>query len=264
MRSDDGVDARVSLREIRDASEVKNTLESLRSDVAKLTEIVLGLQAKVDEERRAHAETRGDEPPSTVRAVANSNQTRTLCNHRYHVDGQLKTCCQPASYDEDGVRVQDSDKPPVNCGKHRNNKPPRKDKGKKRDASTMQTSDSGGKCTRDSASRESAQKTPRMDAHTGKKHLDVNLLDSGSRAIAFTMIETGGSAADDATATSPTRPNRSKDHTAMAFGTPVSTGCTQSDAQPEFVFEELLGHGSPAALGPSTDPLLRAFNPWDV
>jgi hypothetical protein len=118
-------------------------------------------------------------------------------------NGVYKTCQQPAKYDEDGKLASVSGKPPIHCGKHRKNKPPRRDKGKMRDVKNATTEttgsddsngDGGSKRTHGNetgADHGSVPKMPRVDSSLGKKHVDV--LDPGSREVSYTMIETSGS-----------------------------------------------------------------------
>lgn len=300
MPSDADADAVIHVSDIRKASKMKSEFESLRSDVATLTEIVLDLRAKVSEGGHApasRAETRGDEPPPTITDVPQTPHSRTvqLCGAEIKssaAKGVAKTCKEPAKYDEDGEFASVSGKPALYCGKHRPNKPPRKDKGKKRDVENATTetttgsddSDGGGGSKRTRGNEPptgtdhgSAQKMPRVDSSLGKEYM--NVLDQGSNQVSFTMIETGGSATDEATATSPPRPKRVKDPLVTAFdspGSPKPTGFIQTrdhEAPPVFQFEDLFGHQqtleqevrqSSPELAPIVDPLLGVFNPWEA
>ena len=107
-------DVRVSIRDIL----------ALRSEIAELKEIILGGQTKVNEVKHAPAETEEPEttPSPTVRLCGAPIGSSTA-------NGVHKTCQQPVKYDEDGKLARESGKPPIHCGKHRKNKPPRKDKG---------------------------------------------------------------------------------------------------------------------------------------
>jgi len=287
MPSDADADAVIRVSDIREASKMKKDFESVRSQLATLTEIVHAMFAKVSEGGHApasRAETRGDEPSPTITDVPQTPHSRTvqLCGaviKSSAAKGVAKTCTEPAKYDEDGQLASVSGKPAVYCGKHRPNKPPRKDKGKKRDVENATTettgsddSDGGGgsKRTRET-DHDSVQKMPRVDSSLGKAHM--NVLDQGSNQVSFTMIEAGGSATDEATATSPTRPKRVKD-TSVAFDSPASpkpTGFIQTrdhEAPPVFQFEDLFGHQqtleqevrqSSPELAPIVDPLLGVF-----
>lgn len=289
MPSDADADAVIRVSDIRGASKMKSEFESLRSNIATLTEIVLDLRAKVGEGGHApasRAETRGDEPSPAITDVPQTPPSRTvqLCGaviKSSAAKGVAKTCKEPAKYDEDGEFASVSGKPALYCGKHRPNKPPRKDKGKKRDVENATTettgsddSDGGGgsKRTRET-DHDSVQKMPRVDSSPGKEYM--NVLDQGSNQVSFTMIETGGSATDEATATSPPRPKRVKDPLVMAFdspGSPKPTGFIQTrdhEAPPVFQFEDLFGHQqtleqevrqSSPELAPIVDPLLGFFD----
>ena len=69
----------------------------------------------------------------------------------------------------------------------------------------------------------------------------MNVLDQGSNQVSFTMIETGGSATDEATATSPTRPKRVKDPLVMAFDSPGSLPLSAEMLQEApFEYDQLL------------------------
>lgn len=256
MPSDADADAVIRVSDICEASKMKREFESLRSNIATLTEIVLDLRAKVGEVGHApasRAETRGDEPPPTITDVPQTPHSRTvqLCGAEIKssaAQGVAKTCQQPAKYDEDGQLASVSGKPAVYCGKHRPNKPPRKDKGKKRDVENATTetttgsddSDGGGgsKRTRET-DHGSVQKVPRVDSSLGKEYM--NVLEPGSHEVSYTMIETGGSATDEATATSPTRPKRVKDLSVMAFDSPGPLALSAEMLQEApFEYEQLL------------------------
>jgi hypothetical protein len=305
MPSDADADARERVvRDILEASKTNSVVESLRSeiamsrsDIATLTAMVHGLH-KAMHAPRALAETGGDEPPPTITDVPQTppRPTVRVCGAEIKsatLKGAAKTCQQPAKYDEDGELASVSGKPAVYCGKHRKNKPPRKDKGKKRDVENTTTettatgsddSDGGGgsKRTRENeTNHNSAAKMPRVDSSLGnEKHMDV--LNPESNEVSYTMIETGGSATDEATATSPPRPKKVKDPLVMAFDSPGSLALSgemlheDREAPRDFELAELqaglfghqrtleqVRHGSPS-LGPIVDPLLGFFNPWEA
>ena len=236
MPSDADADADAVIRfsnDVRKASELMSSIESLRSDVAGIYQILHLVAKKVGEGGHApasRAETRGDEPPPTITDVPQTPLSRTvqLCGAEIKssaTQGVVKTCRQPAKYDEDGQLASVSGKPAVYCGKHRPNKPPRKDKGKKRDVENATTetttgSDGSKRARGNEPPTGTVQKVPRVDSSLGKEYM--NVLDQGSNQVSFTMIETGGSATDEATATSPTRPKRVKDPLVMAFDSPGS------------------------------------------
>ena len=293
MPSDADADAVIRFsNDVRKASELTSEFESLRSDIAGIYQILHGLVARVGEGGHApgsRAETRGDEPPPTITDVPQTPHSRTvqLCGAEIKssaAQGVAKTCQQPAKYDEDGQLASVSGKPAVYCGKHRPNKPPRKDKGKKRDVENATTetttgsddSDGGGGSKRARGNEPptgTVQKVPRVDSSLGKEYM--NVLEPGSHEVSYTMIETGGSATDEATATSPTRPKRVKDPLVTAFdspGSPTLNGeILQGDreAPRDFEFNDLqqtleqTRYGSPS-LGPIVDPLLGFFNPWEA
>ena len=266
MPSDADADADAVIRfsnDIRKASELMSELRSVKSDIAGIYQILHGLVAKAREGGHApvtRAETRGDEPPPTITDVPQTPHSRTvqLCGAEIKssaAQGVAKTCQQPAKYDEDGQLASVSGKPAVYCGKHRPNKPPRKDKGKKRDVENATTetttgsddSDGGGGSKRARGNEPptgtdhgSAQKMPRVDSSLGKEYM--NVLDQGSNQVSFTMIETGGSATDEATATSPPRPKRVKDPLVTAFDSPGSLALSGEMLQDEapFEYEQLL------------------------
>ena len=255
MPSDADADADAVIRfsnDVRKASELMSSIESLRSDVAGIYQILHGLVAKVGEGGHApgsRAETRGDEPPPTITDVPQTPLSRTvqLCGAEIKssaTQGVVKTCRQPAKYDEDGQLASVSGKPAVYCGKHRPNKPPRKDKGKKRDVENATTetttgSDGSKRAHGNEPPTGTVQKVPRVDSSLGKECM--NVLDQGSNQVSFTMIETGGSATDEATATSPTRPKRVKDPLVMAFDSPGSLPLSAEMLQEApFEYDQLL------------------------
>ena len=255
MPSDADADADAVIRfsnDVRKASELMSSIESLRSDVAGIYQILHGLVAKVGEGGHApgsRAETRGDEPPPTITDVPQTPLSRTvqLCGAEIKssaTQGVVKTCRQPAKYDEDGQLASVSGKPAVYCGKHRPNKPPRKDKGKKRDVENATTetttgSDGSKRARGNEPPTGTVQKVPRVDSSLGKECM--NVLDQGSNQVSFTMIETGGSAMDEATATSPTRPKRVKDPLVMAFDSPGSLPLSAEMLQEApFEYDQLL------------------------
>ena len=255
MPSDADADADAVIRfsnDVRKASELMSSIESLRSDVAGIYQILHGLVAKVGEGGHApgsRAETRGDEPPPTITDVPQTPLSRTvqLCGAEIKssaTQGVVKTCRQPAKYDEDGQLASVSGKPAVYCGKHRPNKPPRKDKGKKRDVENATTetttgSDGSKRARGNEPPTGTVQKVPRVDSSLGKECM--NVLDQGSNQVSFTMIETGGRATDEATATSPTRPKRVKDPLVMAFDSPGSLPLSAEMLQEApFEYDQLL------------------------
>jgi len=259
MPSDADVDEVIRVSDIREASKMKREFESLRSNIATLTEIVLDLRAKVSEGGHApasRAETRGDEPPPTITDVPQTPPSRTvhLCGaviKSSAAKGVAKTCTEPAKYDEDGEFASVSGKPALYCGKHRPNKPPRKDKGKKRDVENATTettatgsddSNGGGgfKRTRENETNHtSVAKMPRVDSSPGKKYMDV--LEPGSHEVSYTMVGTGGSVMYEATATSPPRPKRVKDPLVTAFDSPGPLALSAEMLQEApFEYEQLL------------------------
>ena len=260
MPSDADADAVIRFsNDVRKASELMSSIESMRSTIAAISETVLELRAWAGEWGHApasRAETRGDEPPPTITDVPQTPPIRTvqLCGAEIKSSAAqraAKTCQQPAKYDEDGQLASVSGKPAVYCGKHRPNKPPRKDKGKKRDVENATTetttgsddSDGGGGSKRARGNElptGTVQKMPRVDSSLGKEYM--NVLDQGSNQVSFTMIETGGSATDEATATSPPRPKKVKDPLVMAFDSPGSLALSGEMLQDEapFEYEQLL------------------------
>ena len=259
MPSDADADAVIRFsNDVRKASELTSEFESLRSDIAGIYQILHGLVARVGEGGHApasRAETRGDELPPTITDVPQTPLSRTvqLCGAEIKssaAQGVVKTCRQPAKYDEDGQLASVSGKPAVYCGKHRPNKPPRKDKGKKRDVENATTetttgsddSNGGGGSKRARGNEPptgTVQKVPRVDSSLGKEYM--NVLEPGSHEVSYTMIETGGSATDEATATSPTRPKRVKDPLVMAFDSPGSLPLSAEMLQEApFEYDQLL------------------------
>ena len=155
-------DVRVSIRDIL----------ALRSEIAELKEIILGGQTKVNEVKHAPAETEEPEttPSPTVRLCGAPIGSSTA-------NGVHKTCQQPAKYDEDGKLASESGKPPIHCGKHRKNKPPRKDKGTAR----LHKSEEGVPRPVTPQTDDPIPPPPRLP------------LVPGPREVSYTMIEAGGS-----------------------------------------------------------------------
>ena len=156
MKAD--TDVRVSIRDIL----------ALRSEIAELKEIILGGQTKVNEVKHAPAET--EEPETTVRLCGAPIES-SIAN------GVHKTCQQPVKYDEDGKLASESGKPPIHCGKHRKNKPPRKDKGTAR----LHKSEEDVPRPVTPQTDDPIPPPPRLP------------LVPGHREVSYTMIEAGGS-----------------------------------------------------------------------
>ena len=157
-----GTDVRVSIRDIL----------ALRSEIAELKEIILGGQTKVNEVKHAPVETEEPEttPSPTVRLCGAPIESSTA-------NGVYKTCQQPSKYDEDGKLASESGKPPIHCGKHRKNKPPRKDKGTAR----LHKSEEGVPRPVTPQTDDPIPPPPRLP------------LVPGPREVSYTMIEAGGS-----------------------------------------------------------------------
>ena len=155
-------DVRVSIRDIL----------ALRSEIAELKEIILGGQTKVNEVKHAPAETEEPEttPSPTVRLCGAPIESSTA-------NGVYKTCQQPSKYDEDGKLASESGKPPIHCGKHRKNKPPRKDKGTVR----LHKSEEGVPRPVTPQTDDPIPPPPRLP------------LVPGPLEVSYTMIEAGGS-----------------------------------------------------------------------
>ena len=155
-------DVRVSIRDIL----------ALRSEIAELKEIILGGQTKVNEVKHAPAET--EEPETTP------SPTVRLCGAPIEssiANGVHKTCQQPVKYDEDGKLASETGKPPIHCGKHRKNKPPRKDKGTAR----LHKSEEDVPRPVTPQTDDPIPPPPRLP------------LVPGPREVSYTMIEAGGS-----------------------------------------------------------------------